>query len=164
MVANLRLGRRNKVAHIQRSSLIHAPAENIFDYIAKPDNMHAWNRNLVGNWDLPEGPIAAGTSWTQVYKIAYLTIELRRRVLKYERPHRIVWELTAPEGRLVLTFKLQPMGNGTRVTWIADYRLRGGLLGRFADRLLLEREVKRASIQNLAKLKAILQKGVVTKC
>jgi uncharacterized membrane protein len=85
-------------------------------------------------------------------------------VLKYERPHRIVWELTAPEGRLVLTFKLEPKGGGTRVTWIADYKMPGWLLGRVAEKLLLERKVKSDSTRNLAKLKAILQKGAVTKC
>jgi len=139
------------------------PVECVFDYVAQPDNMAAWNSNFVANKGLPQEPIAVGTSWIQVSKIGGRTIEFRRRVLKYERPHRIIWGMTGSGGRMLLAFELEPQGSGTKATYTANYTLPGGLLGRFADKLL-ESRARRDAAQNIAKLKAILQKGKVTKC
>ncbi len=152
------------MAHIKTSFYTKASAEYVFDYIAEPDNIAAWNSNFVENRGRLEGPIAVGTSWTQVSKIGGRTIEFRRRVLKYERPYRIVWEMTIPVGRMLLAFELEPQGSGTKATYTADYALPGSLLGRFTDKLLLENRVRRDAARNIAKLKAILQKGAVTEC
>ncbi len=147
------------MAHIKMSFYTKASAEYVFDYIAEPDNMPAWNSNFVANKDRPEGPIAVGTSWTQVSRMGGRTIEFRRRVLKYERPHRIVWEMAISGRRVLLAFELEPQGNGTKATYTADYTLPGSLLGRFTDKLLLESRARKDTARNIAKLKAILQKG-----
>ena len=151
------------MGHIRMRFYIKALMEHAFDYVAEPRNMPAWNRNFVANKGLPEGPIAVGASWTQVSKIGGRTVECRRRVLKYERPQRIVWEMTGLGGKMVLAFELQPQGSGTKATYTADYTLPGSLLGRFAGKLL-KSHARRDTARNIAKLKAILQKGAVTKC
>lgn len=140
-----------------------APVEYVFDYVAEPDNMPAWNSNFVENRGRPEGPVAVGTSWTQVSKIGSRNVEFRRKVVKYERPHRIIWEMTGYGGRVLLTFELEPQGSGTKATYTADYTMPGWLLGRFVDKLL-ENRIKSDARRNIAKLKAILQKGTMTKC
>jgi len=151
------------MGHIKISFYTKAPLEYVFDYVAEPRNMPAWNSNFVANKGLPEEPIAVGASWTQVSKLGGRTLEFQRRVLKYERLQKIAWELTGYGGRTLLTFELEPQGGGTKATYIADYTLPGSLLGRFADKLL-EGRAKRDTARNIAKLKAILQKGAVTKC
>ena len=151
------------MAHIKISFYTKAPPEYVFDYVAEPDNMPAWNSNFVANKGRSEGPITVGTSWTQVSKIGGRTVEFHRRVVKYERPHRIVWEMTGLGGRMVLAFELNSQGGGTKATYTADYTLPGSLLGRFADKLLGSR-ARSDTARNIAKLKAILQKGAVTKC
>ncbi len=151
------------MGHIKIAFYTKAPPEYVFDYVAEPDNMPAWNSNFVANKGLPEGPIAVGASWIQISKIGGRTIEFHRRVLKYERPQRIVWEMTGLGGRMVLAFELNSQGSGTKATYTADYTLPGALLGRFADKLL-ESRGRRDTTHNIAKLKAILQKGAMTKC
>lgn len=151
------------MAHIKIIFYTKAAAEYVFDYVAQPDNMAAWDSNFVANKGLPEGPIAVGASWTQVSKIGGRTIEFRRRVLEYERPQRIVWEMTGLGEAMVLAFELDPQGSKTKATYTADYTLPGSLLGRFIDKLLESRAHRDAS-RNIAKLKAIMQKGTVTKC
>ena len=64
---------------------------------------------------------------------------------------------------MLLTFELEAQGSGTKATYIADYTVPGSLLGRFADKLL-ENRAKRDTRRNIAKLKAILQKGMMNKC
>ena len=140
------------------SFYIKASVEDTFDYVAEPTNMAAWNRNFIANKGLPQGPIAVGTSWTQVSKLGGITLEFRRRVLKYERPHRIVWELTGYGGRMLLTFELEPQGDGTRATYSASYTLPGSLIGRFIDKWL-ESRARSDAARNIAKLKTILERG-----
>jgi len=151
------------MAHIRMSFYTPAPVEYVLDYVTEPDNMPAWNSNFVANENRPGGPITVGTSWTQVSKIGGRSIEFRRKVLKYEPPHRIVWEMIGLGGRMLLAFELQPQGSGTKATYIADYTLPGSLLGRFADKLLESRS-KTDTARNIARLKAILHKGAVTEC
>ena len=151
------------MAYIKMSFYTKASAEHVFDYIAEPDNMSAWNSNFVENKGRPERPLAVGASWTQVSKIGGRTVEFCRKVVKYERPHRIVWEMTGFGGGMLLTFELESQGSGTKATYIADYTVPGSLLGRFADKLL-ENRAKRDTRRNIAKLKAILQKGMMNKC
>ena len=151
------------MGHIRMRFYIKALVEEAFDYVAEPRNLTAWNRNLVANKSLPEGPIGVGASWMQVYKLAGRTVECHRRVLKYERPQRIVWELTGYGGRMLLTFELEPQGSGARATYTADYTPPGSLIGRFIDKWL-ESRARSDTARNIAKLKAILQKGAVTKC
>ncbi len=151
------------MGHIRMRFYIKAPVEHTFDYVAEPRNMPAWNSNFVANKGLPEGPIAVGASWTQVSKLRGRTLECRRQVLKYERPQRIAWELTGYGGRMLLTFELEPQGSGVRATYTADYTLPGSLIGRLIDKWL-ERRARSDTARNIAKLKAILQKGAVTEC
>lgn len=151
------------MARTKISFYTQAPVEHVFDYIANPHNMSAWNNNFVENKGCPEGPIGVGVSWTQVSKAGGRTVEFRRKVVKYERPHRVVWEMTGSGGRMLLTFELEPQGNGTKATYIADYTVPGLLLGRFTGKLL-ESRVRGNTRRNIAKLKAILQKGTITTC
>ena len=152
------------MARTKISFYTQAPVEHVFDYIANPHNMSAWNNNFVENKGCPEGPIGVGISWTQVSKAGGRTVEFCRKVVEYERPHRIVWEMTGFGGKMLLTFELEPQSSGTKATYTADYTLPGSLLGRFAGKLGLEHRAKRDTSRNIAKLKAILQKGMRNKC
>ncbi len=151
------------MAHIRMSFCTPAPIEYVFDYITEPDNMPAWNRNLVAIKDQSEGPVAAGTSWIQVFKLGVITTELPCRVLEYERPFRIVCEMMLPLGvRLLFSLELEPQGDGTKVTYIADYEPPSSLRGKIAARLI-ENRVRRDTERNVDNLKAILQNGTMIK-
>lgn len=138
-----------------------APVEQVFDYIAEPDNLPAWNGNLVATKNLSGRPVAAGTSWIQVFKLGGMTTELPCRVLEFEPPFRIVCEGMLPLGvRLSLSLELEPQGDGTWVTCIADYTPPSSLGGKIAARLV-ENRVRRDTERNVDNLKAILQKSAV---
>ena len=149
------------MAHIRMSFCTPAPIEYVFDYITEPDNMPAWNCNLVVIKNQSEGPVAAGTSWIQVFKLGVITTELPCRVLEYEPPFRIVCETMLPRGvRLLLSLELEPQGDGTKVTYIADYEPPSSLPGKIAARLV-ESRVRRDTERNVDNLKAILQKSAM---
>ena len=150
------------MAYIRMSFCTPAPMEYVFDYITEPNNMPAWNCNLVAIKNQSEGPVAAGTSWIQVFKLGVITTELPCRVLEYEPPLRIVSEAMLPRGvRLLLSLELEPQGDGTKVTYIADYEPPSSLRGKIAARLI-EGRVRRDTERNVDNLKAILQKSAMT--
>ncbi len=152
------------MSHIKMSFYTSAPMEYVFDYITEPDNMPAWNCNLVAVKNQSEGPVAAGTSWIQVFKLGVITAELPCRVFKYEPPFRIVCEMMLPLGvRLLLSLKLEPQGDGTKVTHIADYTSPSSLRGKIAARVI-ESRVRGDTERNVDNLRAILLNGAMTKC
>ena len=151
------------MSHIKMSFCTPTPMEYVFDYITEPDNMPAWNRNLLAIKNQSEGPVAAGTSWIQVFKLYGRTTELPCRVLEYERPLRIVCEMMLPLGvRLLFSLVLEPQGDGTKVTYIADYEPPSSLRGKIAARVI-ESRVRRDTERSVDNLKAILQNGAMTK-
>ncbi len=151
------------MAHIEISFYTPVPMEYVFDYITEPNNMPAWNCNLVAVKNQSEGPVAAGTSWIQVFKLGVRTAELPCRVLEYEPPFRIVCEAMLPLGvRLLLSLELEPQDDGTKVTYIADYTSPSSLWGKIAARLL-ESRVRRDTERSVDNLRAILQSGTMTK-
>ena len=150
------------MAHIRTSFCTKAPVERVFDYIAEPDNMPAWNSNLIATKNLSGRPVGAGTSWIQVFKLGGITNELPCRVLEHKPPFRIVCEAMLPRGvRLLLSLELERQGNGTKVTYIADYEPPSSLVGKIAARLI-ENRVRRDTERNVDNLKAILQKSAMT--
>lgn len=149
------------MAHIRMSFCTPTPIEYVFDYIIKPDNIPAWNSNLIAIKNQSEGPVAAGTSWMQVFKLYGMTTELPCRVLEYEPPFRIVCETMLPLGvRLLFSLELEPRGDGTKVTYIADYEPPSSLRGRIAARMI-ENRVRRDTERNVDNLRAILQKSAM---
>jgi len=151
------------LAHIKLSFYTLAPVEHVFNYISEPDNMPVWSCNLVAIKNQSEGPVAAGTSWIQVFKLHGITTELPCRMLEYEPPFRIVIEGMLPfEVRLLLFLEFEPQVDGTKVTYIADYTQPSSLLGKIAARLT-ENRIRRDTERNVDNLKAILQSSVMTK-
>ena len=149
------------MGHIRTSFYTKAPVERVFDYITEPDNMPAWNSNLIATKNLSGRPVGAGTSWIQVFKLGVITTELPCRVLEYEPPFRIVSEAMLPRGvRLLLSLELEPQGDGTKVTYIVDYEPPSSLPGKIAARLV-ESRVRRDTERNVDNLKAILQKSAM---
>ncbi len=150
------------MVHIRTSFCAPAPMEYVFGYISEPNNMPAWSCNLVAIKNQSEGTVAAGTSWIQVFKLGVITAELPCRVVEYEPPFRIVCEAMLPLGvRLLLSLLLEPQGDGTKVTYIADYTPPSSLRGRIAAKLI-ENRVRRNTERNVDNLKAILQKRAMT--
>ena len=149
------------MARTEISFYTRAPVEHVFNYISEPDNMPAWNRNLVATKDLSGMPVAAGTSWIQVFKLHGITTELPCRVLEYEPPFRITCEGMLPlEVRLLLSLEFEPQGNGTKVTYTADYTSPSSLRGKIAARVI-ERRVRKDTERSVDNLKAILQNGAI---
>lgn len=146
------------MAHIESKFSIKAPLEEVFDYVANPANRLEWLDGTIEVKNISEGPIDAGTSWTEVAKIAGRVHEQVRTVTEYVRPRRYAMEfavLGAKTGRFDMTF--EPEEGGTRVILIFDYTLPASILGQFADKVLLERRVRKTLGHDISTLRMVLE-------
>ena len=134
---------------------IKRPPAEVFDYLATPENIPAWNYAISESQRSPSGPIGVGTRIRQ------------RRTLP--RPAEEQLEITEllPGRRLVLagdvgplhgtlSYVLEPTSDGTRLTNAAELEASGPL--RLAAPLFAGR-IRAAVADNLATLKGVIESG-----
>lgn len=116
---------------------IRAPIEKIFDAIIDPEVISKWPpihaiSNVKGN------PGEKESSADYTYRVPGLKFKQTMAVLEVDKPRRIVWKMSGSfVGKWVQTLESQQ--EGTRVDTKVDYIVRGGVIGRMADRLFLQR-------------------------
>jgi len=151
------------MARIESKFSINTPVERVFDYVADPANRPEWLDGTIDVKNISQGPIGVGTSWIEVAKIAGRVHEQVRTVTEYERPRRYVMEfavLGAKTGRFDMTF--EPEDSRTRVTLIFEYTLPASILGQFADKVLLERRIRKTLGHDISTLRMVLEERQAT--
>lgn len=134
---------------------IRRSPDEVFAYVATPENTPHWNYAITESERSPAGPIRVGTR-----------IRQRRTIPRPAEEELAVTELV-PGDRLVLvgdlgpfhgtiSYTLAPTSEGTRLTNAAELDASGPL--RLAAPLVAGR-VRAAVAENLVKLKEILESG-----
>jgi carbon monoxide dehydrogenase subunit G len=142
---------------IARSTDIEAPPERVYELVMDPHRLHEWVTIHDSLIDAPDGELRRGSELTQCLRLAHRRLKVRWTVVEDECPTRVVWEGRGPvhtHARVI--YELEPNGQGTRFSYINEYDLPGGALGRLAGRTLshmTEREVD----ATLARLKRLLE-------
>ncbi|MDB5078878.1 MAG: hypothetical protein JWP00_802 [Chloroflexi bacterium] len=145
------------MAEIIKSIDISAPVEVVFDFVANPQNGLKFMPNFTKFQ--PIGPIergmgakveAAGT----MFGMQHRTI---LEIIEYVPNKRFVSRST--EGvKSTSTWQFKPLpGDTTEVTFTSDYTLPGSFFGRFLDKLVMEKEIDKNTVQTLVNLKKILE-------
>jgi uncharacterized membrane protein len=148
------------MGHIESKMSAKVPVETAFDYLVNPANRPEWLDSTLEVKNISEGPTGAGTTWTEVSKIAGRTVEQVRTITEYERPRRYVEEfevLGAKAGKFDTTF--EPEESGTRIAFIFDYTLPAAGFGKLADKLFFERQLKKTFGHDTVTLRKVLESG-----
>ena len=76
--------------------------------------------------------------------------------MEYERPNKMVSHF---EGGMsgTMSFTLEQVGDATQLNWEINYTIRGGILGKVADTLLVERMNERNSQRSMEDIKLICE-------
>jgi carbon monoxide dehydrogenase subunit G len=120
---------------LERSITIAAPPERVYDTVMDPSRLEDWvtiHRHLV---DAPNGPLQKGSKLTQSLRLAGRSFTVRWTVVENNPCKQVVWEGRGPvasHARVVYGFDKD--GEGTRFSYVNEYDLPGGLLGRAAGR------------------------------
>lgn len=141
---------------VERSIVIDAPPERVYDLVMDPRRLEDWVTIHAGLREAPSGELRRGSELVQCLKLAGRRFDVRWEVVEANRPHRVVWQGKGPvHSRAKVVYDFDPDGDGqTCFSYINEYSIPGGPLGRIAGGVLRgtsQRESER-SLENLKRL------------
>lgn len=146
------------MGHIQRSVVIAAPAEEVFDLITDTGRYGEWVFGFAG---LDAGPakLREGDTFRWRMQGHGLTLKPRSKVLLCEPPQRYQEEIHIPGlVRATLTKTVVRQKRRTQLNWTLNYRVLGGPLGVVGDWLVAHRVAGRAVEHSLQGAKRVLER------
>ena len=126
------------MALIEKSGIVDAPVEAVFDYMEDPMNVPEFAPGVERVEVLRRTDERVGDSFRLVYSVIGIDFPITFAVTESERPHTLVSRM---EGAMTGEFRwqLEDADGGTEVRLRIDYQVKGGAVGRAFDTLLLER-------------------------
>jgi uncharacterized membrane protein len=137
---------------VERTVEIDAPPERLYEVVMDPGRLEQWVTIHHHLEDAPSGQLKKGSKLTQCLKLAGKKFKVRWTVVENDPCTRVVWEGRGPvasHARVVYEFKGN--GDGTTFSYMNEYDLPGGALGRMAGRAVsrvTQKEVE-GSLQRL---------------
>jgi uncharacterized membrane protein len=149
------------MTHIRKNIFIDAPIEKVYAFARDPERWNTWFTNL----SVPEtlkGKGEVGTMVKHHYTIAGIPFPITTRVLLDKPGPKNAEFKTQIEGPLDGTqdWQYTAKNDGTDVVVMVDYTVPGKALGKFADRLLIERMQEKAFEHTLENLKLFCEAEV----
>ena len=144
---------------VEESVVIARSPEEVFDYLARADNLPVWDSSIVQAEQVGADPVGVGTRWRGTSKILGRRFEWTTELTEFDRPRRSSSRSVEGKLQFTVTIRLEPADGGTRFTYRVDAASGlGGVFGRLADPFV-ERAQARTVRANLETLAELLAKG-----
>lgn len=118
---------------VERTARVAAPPERIYALVMDPRRLADWVTIHRDLFEAPPGPLREGSQLVQELSLAGRRFKVRWTVVEDTRPRRVVWAGEGPLGsRARVVYSLEPLAEGTRFSYLNEYELPGGPLGRLA--------------------------------
>jgi carbon monoxide dehydrogenase subunit G len=140
---------------VERTTHIAAPPRAVYDIVMDPGRLKDWvtiHQRVVGS---PQSPLEKGSKLTQCLKLAGKKFNVNWRVVENDPCEHVVWEGRGPvASRARVEYRFDSNEGGTDFSYVNEYDLPGGPLGRFAGRAVLRVTQKEldGSLQRLKQL------------
>lgn len=146
------------MGHYRKTFHIGAPVEEVWELMCDPSRLTEWNTAFEGVTDASGRLDEVGVTFTQIMRVGGIQFKGRWEITGVESLRRREFQGTPPgcvscSGRD--TF--EPMDGGTDLMVELDYKLRGGVFGRAADRVFARPLMERVLQGNLLNLRRILE-------
>jgi uncharacterized protein YndB with AHSA1/START domain len=145
--------RKETMSRIEKSIFINAPPEQIWDTATDPNHWADWYEGLKEVKSIV-GDGSAGTTSEMTFDMSGMKLQFKHTVLEWDRPRKWVG-LTEGAIDSTSTWTYEPQEGGTLLKAVMDYTVPGSVLGKIADKLLIERrnaEDMEKTLENLKKL------------
>ena len=112
--------------HVERSTTIDRPIEEVFEYVSTPENDPTWVSASLRHERTTPGPMRVGTATEEDVKFLGRTATYTWEVTEYEPPNIVTYRATS--GLLpgaVVRLRLEPVEGGTRLTHAVDIEPQG---------------------------------------
>ncbi len=140
---------------VERTSTIAAPPQRLYDVVMDAARLEDWVTIHQELFDAPSGPLENGSTLTQCLKLAGQKFKVHWTVVENKPCERVVWEGQGPVGsRARVVYEFEADGDGTRFSYMNEYNLPGGPLGRMAGPAVKRMTAKEldGSLERLRKL------------
>lgn len=118
---------------VERSIDIAATPQDLYDVIMDPSCLERWVTIHESLDEAPDGQLTQGSKLTQRLCLAGRSFTVRWTVVENSPNRRVTWEGKGPmHSHAGVTYELASVDGGTRFTYINEFALPGGLLGRIA--------------------------------
>jgi carbon monoxide dehydrogenase subunit G len=143
------------MSEIRKTATFDAQVEKVFELIDNPDNIPRYVPNVERVADVKRTDGRIGDTFRVFYKVLGMTFDERFMVTGYEPNRKLVSDF---DGGMKGTFSwsFEPRGNQTECTMDINYQVGGGVLGKAADALLLERANERNMDESLERLRQVV--------
>lgn len=145
------------MAVIEESVYIARPQQEVFDFLAKSENIPIWDSSVIRAEQIGDGPVNVGTQPKGTSKIMGRHFDWVTETTLFEPPNRTAIESVGGDLKFKISNTLEPQGDGTRFIYRidADSGL-GGVFGKLADSLVEKAHARtvRANLETLADLLA----------
>lgn len=151
------------MARFEKSIVIEAPVEKVFDFVTDVENFVVKTRPPEMEMELlsrDEGPVRVGQkarvrakAGGQVWELEVETTEL------VKNKKQSVRQSGGPMKKFVMTNLFEPVDGGTRLSWITEYELPYSVLGKIIDALRVRKDMEKGQDYSMAKMKELIEKG-----
>ena len=133
---------------VETSNTINAPIEKVFDVIVDPKVTSQWSTGVSEVTNIKGNPWEKGSSTDLIYHVLGMKFTQHMVTSEIEKPRKVVYQMTGGFPGIA-EFVLEPQGKATKVDIKIDYSVPGGILGKIANQLLLEK-MNRNNIKSMA--------------
>ena len=129
------------MAKVERSININAPVKKVFAYITDPANRMEWLPSTTNIRDITG--LGVGQRWGYTYKMAGISLKGENVVTEFTSDQ---WYAHKSTGGVVSTwtYTFNPEAGGTRLSLVVEYNIPVPVLGKMAERLVLQRNEREA--------------------
>ena len=140
---------------IQHEVSIHLnrPVEQVFAYLIDPNNLRAWQSNLIENEQLTDKPLRVGSRFREVRQMGRRASEYQAEITDFE-PNRRFATKTLSEPQASVSYTFEQENSGTRLSY--KFTLQTSGMMRLLEPLIAS-SIKKDSISDFERLKRVLE-------
>ena len=133
------------MARVEKSIIIKAPVEKVFNYMDDPMSNLEWLPGMIDVRDVVQTPNKVGTHFRWTYKMVGIRFEGETTTTEYVANKRVV---TQSKGGIssTWTFTYEPHAEGTKLTLTVDYSIPIPVIGKIAESLVLKQNEREANL------------------
>jgi carbon monoxide dehydrogenase subunit G len=139
---------------VTRSFTVKRAPDAVIDYIADVENHPAFIHPLKSVSNIEGDPKQKGTRWDWTFVMGGLELAGKAETAEYQPAKRYSFRTTGIDSTFV--YSAEPQNGGSRVTAEVNYEIPQSVLGKVADRAVIERMNERDADKAADSLRAIL--------
>jgi carbon monoxide dehydrogenase subunit G len=148
------------MSEIHKTVTFDAPVEKVFELVDNPDNIPNYIPNVERVADVKRSDGRIGDTFRVIYKVLGISFDEKFTVTGYEPRRKLVSKF---DGGMKGTFSwtFEPQGAQTECSMDIEYQVGGGILGKAADALVLERTNEKNMDESLENIRRVLAREKV---